>query len=294
MEITANFTADFQEFVSDDGALDIIIPDGTDALDEDGLPLSEVEFNVIKKPPQDQEVNIIGRVYELEPDGATFDPPITLIWRYDPADIPEEFTAEEMIIVYYDSESSGWIGLDSNVTPEKTVITAPIEHLSTFALAVPSASPSSPPPTLETTAATFTVSSMSISPVEVSTGESVDISVLLTNTSEVEGNYILALKIDGVTEETKTISLPGGESKTVTFTTSKEETGDYDVDVSGLPGFFSVSQASPDASPTPTPTTQKSSSPGVNWTIVVPVLVAVFLAIFIPLWLRKKRESFDW
>jgi hypothetical protein len=251
-----------------------------------------VEFTVIKHPPQAQEVSIIGQAYEVEPDGATFDPPITLTWSYDPADIPEGFAEEEMIIAYYDSESSSWIGLDSEVDPKKTSITAPIEHLSTFALAVPS--DSSPSTAAESTAATFTISSLSISPGEAVTDEPVDISVLLTNTSEIEGSYTLALKINGVTEETKTVSLPGGTSETVTFTTVKDESGDYDVDISGLPGSFSVSQASLAASPTPPPAAQETSSSGVNWTIVVPVLVAVFLAIFIPLWLRRKRDSFDW
>jgi hypothetical protein len=292
MAITANFTADFCEFSSNDGAINIVIPDGTDALDEDGLPLTEVEFTVIKNPPQTQEVSIIGQAYDLEPDGATFDPPITLTWSYDPADIPEGVEAEEMISAYYDSESHGWIGLDSDVNPEKTIITAAIEHFSTFVITT---SPASPAPVIPlSTTATFTVSSLSISPGEASTGEPVDISVLLTNTSELEGSYIMSLKIGGVTEETETVSLPGGASETVTFTIVKEETGDYDVDVSGLPGSFSVSPASLIVSPTPPPAAQQAPSPEINWFIIIPVLVAVFLAIFIPLWIRRRRDSFDW
>jgi len=290
MAITANFTADFNEFTSKDGALSVVIPDGTAALDEEGVPLTEVEFTTAKNPPPAQAVSIIGQAYELEPDGATFDPPITLTWSYDPADIPKGVDAEEMTIAYYAGETDGWIELVSDVNPGENVITAPIEHLSTFALTTPLASSPAPP----STAATFTVSSLSISPGEAVTGEAVDISVRLTNTSDIEGSYTLALKINEVTEETKAVTLPGGGSETVTFTTIRDETGDYAVDISGLPGSFSVNEASLTTSSTPPPTAQKAPSPGVNWFIIIPILVAVFLAIFIPLWIRRRRDSFDW
>ncbi len=38
-------------------------------------------------PPED--FSVIGLVYDFGPNGATFDPPITLTITYDPALIPE-------------------------------------------------------------------------------------------------------------------------------------------------------------------------------------------------------------
>jgi len=41
---------------------------------------------------------VVGSTYELEPSGATFDPPITVTFDYDPADIPEGISEEDLVI----------------------------------------------------------------------------------------------------------------------------------------------------------------------------------------------------
>ena len=287
MAITANFAPDFNEFASEDGMLNILIPEGTTALNGDGESLTSVEFSIAENPPPTQEVSIIGQAYNLEPDGATFDPAVTLIWGYDPADIPEGAAEEDLAIAYYDDDADDWVALASEIDPEDTAIMALVDHLTTFAIAAPVAPP---PPSLE---ATFTTSSLSISPGEVNPGEAVSISVLLTNTSDIEDSYTVTLKINGTIEKAKEVTLPGGARETVTFTTTQDKAGNYSVDVSGLPGSFTVREAGSTLSTTPPPT-QETPSSGVNWTILAPILTAVFLAIFLPLWLRRRRDHFDW
>ncbi len=81
--------------------------------------------------------------------------------------------------------------------------------------------PVEPPPS--ETSPIFTINGPFISPAEVDIGDDVIISVVVTNSGEREGSYTVVLKISGVVEETKEITLASDASETVTFTTSKDE-----------------------------------------------------------------------
>ena len=146
--------------------------------------------------------------------------------------------------------------------------------------------------------ASFECSSLSISPVEVNVGETVSISVLVANTGEEEGSYATTLKINGVVEANKDITLDAGASEKVTFILAKDIAGSYSVEINGLSGSFivreeqePVSPVTPPAPPSPEPELTPTPS-GVNWAILGPVIgVAVFLAIFLPIRLRKRRAG---
>ena len=292
--LTANFAPDFNEFTSADGLLNVAIPEGTTALDKEGDPLTDIEFTVANPPPSPQESIIVGTAYNLKPDGANFDPPVILTWSYDPADIPPGVAEEELVIAYYDKDANDWVVLESDIDPADVTITAPVNHLTVFAILAPVVAPPPPPAT------TFTTNSLAISPSEVNTGESVSISALVTNTAEEEGSGSVILKINGVIEKTEAVTLAGGASETVTFTTSRSEAGTYSVDINGFPGSFTVTDVtSPTAPPSPPPQSTPSSSPstpfsGVNWAVVAPIISGVFLAIFLPIKLRRRRGPLDW
>jgi hypothetical protein len=293
IEITANFAPDFIKFTSEDGLLSLIIPDGTTALDGEGEPLSGIDFVADADPPPTQEARLIGHAYNLEPDGATFDPPATLTWGYGPSDIPEGVAEEALTIGYYDEEASQWVTLDSEVDLEKAIINAPIDHLSVFAVLAPGALPSEP------VAASFTTTNFSIYPSEVNPGSEVTISVRVINGGEVEGSQDIALKINGVIEEMQNVTLGAASSSEVTFTVTKNEAGTYYVELNGFSGEFTVKESASSvpritaSQSTPLPPSQETPS-GVNWVVVAPILAAVFLAIFLPLWLRRRRERLDW
>lgn len=88
--------------------------------------------------------------------------------------------------------------------------------------------------------AVFSVSSLHIKPATVNPNNKVSISVLVTNTGNISGNYTLTLKINGVAEATKPVTLGALASQQVTFTTVKNSPGTYAVDVNGLTGSFEV------------------------------------------------------
>ena len=247
IEITAIFARDSHQFssgifASDDGIIELSVLDGTASLDKQGNPITDIEFTIDTNPPRLVDVSIIGQAYDLEPDGATFDPPITLTWSYQSAYIPEGIEEEDLYVAYYSTDSGEWIGLESDVDPTKDIITALVSHLTTFAVLAPP-----PPPT----PATFEISSLSISANEVDIKTPVTISVLLMNTGETAGSYTVILKINGVTEETKEVSLIGGTQREITFTISQDTAGTYLVDVNGLIGSFTVTEVAISPSPPP-------------------------------------------
>ena len=286
MVITAHFLPDANEFTSEDEMLSIIFPVGTIALDGEENPIANIEFTVNETPPLPQEGDIVGLAYNLEPSGATFDPPATLTWYYEPLDIPSGVGEEGLVIAYYDEALVKWVELESELDWANIAIRALVDHLSTFAILAPTAPP---------TPATFTTSSLSISPLEVNIGEPVSISALLTNTGEEEGIGSVTLKINGVIEETKNSkTLAGGASETVAFTIYKYEAGAYSVDVNGLTDLDSLFMVSESALPPVTTPPPAAPASKISWAILGPIMAAVFLAIFLPIRIMRKRRDSTW
>jgi len=274
------------EATSEDGKLTITIPAGTFALDKDGNPLESLTADIDPSPPEPPEDGyIIGLAYDFGPDGATFDPPITFTYTYDPADIPEGVAEEDLVLAYYDEDTGEWVELDCVVDTENNIITASVEHFTTFAV-IGKVRP-----------AAFSLHSLVISPTEVNPGEEVKISVSVANNGGIEGSYTVVLKINGVKEAEKSVIVAAGSSQTASFSVSKEEAGSYSVTVDGLSGSFTViaplvpAPAPPVAPPPAPPVVPPPTAPtGVNWAILGPIIgVAVFLAIFLPIRWRRRR-----
>jgi len=123
------------EVTSEDGMLTLTIPDGTIALDEDGTRLGSLEVTIDESPPDPPEdAYIIGLAYNFSPAGATFDPPITMEYTYDPADIPEGVAEEDLVLAFYDEVAGEWIELVCVVDTVNNTITASVSHFTTFAI----------------------------------------------------------------------------------------------------------------------------------------------------------------
>jgi len=88
----------------------------------------------------------------------------------------------------------------------------------------------------------FRVSSLKITPSRVKPDRSVTIISEATNTGPVTGSYSLVLKIKGVVEAVKEITLAPGQSQKVAFAIFKDKAGVYDVDLEGLKGSFTVEE----------------------------------------------------
>jgi len=269
-EIMAHFFP--EEIVSEDNMLRIVFPAGTFVQDKDGEPLIGLELNIADTPlPPPPEADIIGLPYDLGPHGATFDQPVTINFSYDPDEIPPDVAEEDLVMAYYDDEAVQWLVLPAVVDMASHTVATLVDHLSTFTIIAPI-----PPPL----PAAFTPNSLSIYPPEADIGEMVIISVLVTNTGELEGSYSLTLELNGVIAETREITLAGG-SQTVSFSTAEDEAGAYSVDVNGLEGSFTVKEA---------PILPIVLPSAVTWAIVGLVLAAlVFSAVILPVVLMLRN-----
>ncbi len=96
--------------------------------------------------------------------------------------------------------------------------------------------------------AEFTVTNLTIDPLEAEVGQPILISVNVTNVGEEEGNYSVNLTINDVLKENQTILLLGGESKIVEFTDIESAEGNYTVKIDDLSGSFKIKAAPPTTS----------------------------------------------
>jgi len=122
-------------FTSPDGMLTVTIPEGTIALDKDGNPLTTLRVdNDPDLPALPEDAHIIGLAQDFAPSEATFDPPMTLTWKYNPADIPEDVDEEDLVIAYYDEAAGEWVIVESVVDTATNTVTASVSHLSAWCL----------------------------------------------------------------------------------------------------------------------------------------------------------------
>jgi len=294
---TGVFT-DVVEARSSDDLCRLTINGNTVGLTMNGEPLSEIKITRMGVPPAPPAgAHVAGRVYDLKPDGATFSPAITLKYTYDPAQIPEGVAENELVLTWWDAGASNWVEMDAAVDPEANTITALVSHFTAFAaLAYEPPEPATESvlePTPETAA--FSLSSLNISPEEVAPGESVTISIEIANTGEEAGNYEAVLKINGVVEASKGVSINAGISQRVTFTTSKDEAKTYSVDVNGLSGTFVVNEETISAPPAPpippAPPATTLLGESVNWPVLWGAICGVIMAgLIILLLARRKRH----
>jgi hypothetical protein len=77
----------------------------------------------------DSGLSFTGMAYDLQPDGATFSPPISLSFIVPQADWEGEYVVQE-----YDYATSTWQVLPSSYDPQTGVITVPVSRFCYFAL----------------------------------------------------------------------------------------------------------------------------------------------------------------
>ena len=102
----------------------------------------------------------------------------------------------------------------------------------------------------------FKLSGLTVDPFQVEVNMPIIVSVNVKNMVDLSGNYSAELRVNGTIEESKKVTLTGGEETVVSFTIIKPAAGTYRVSVGSLSGSFQVNTKS-----TPTPTPSPSPSP---------------------------------
>jgi len=231
-------------------------------------------------PPEG--MTIVGPIYDLTGYKDTlrhlacslatyFDPSASVLLHYDPDLLPEG--AFNPVIAFFSHTDNQWVILppDTGIVAEVGVATGLADYFASpfavLASVTPPATPTPPPPAL--TPAHFVASGLSIAPAEIKAGESVTISLNVANDGEQAGTYLVELKINGNTIDSKVLTLDGGQSEPVSFAVSAAEAGTYEATVSGLSGSFTVEATS-------------------NWWIYLIIAAVVILAGVLVLLIRRR------
>ena len=140
--------------------------------------------------------------------------------------------------------------------------------------------------------AIFATSNLSITPGEVNIGETVTIGVIVSNTGTAFGSYMVTLKINGVVEVTKEVTLKSGISREVTFTTVRDKAATYSVGINGLTGSFTVKEKEKEEPlPEVPPVTPMPEEKPFDWLLVGGIIVGIIAAaMLVFLLLRKQRD----
>jgi len=91
--------------------------------------------------------------------------------------------------------------------------------------------------------AKFVLSSIDVSPEACLTGDAVVVSATLTNGGNAEGEYVAELSVNGVTEQSETLTLGPKSSQPLSFKLTKGEPGQYTVQLGELTTSFTVLSA---------------------------------------------------
>jgi len=256
--------------VSDVCMLEIDI--GTIGLQANGDPLAIITILAIGESPfAPAGYTIVGRVYDFGPDGATFKPASALTVKYIPNEFPAGVNEENLVLAYRDATTGEWVILEGSVVDtDANTISAPVSHFTAFAIL---SSPARP--------AAISVGSLTIAPAEVDAGAPVTISVTVSNSSDLEGDYQVILSINDTVVETEDVTLAGGASQEVTFTVTRAVAGDYAVTIGDLSGSFTVTEApvvtEPEGASAEFVISNLSVSPsevGIGETVTITVLVS--------------------
>jgi hypothetical protein len=127
--------------------------------------------------------------------------------------------------------------------------------------------------------ASMSVQYLSVSPQQAAANQPVTISINVVNTGDGAGNLNVALKINGLIEQSRTVSVGPQGTQPVKFTVTKAQPGTYTVDISGQQGSFTILGVG-------STTTSKSASVG-----LIAILAVLILATVVILILTSRRPA---
>ena len=254
--------------------------EGTKALDNYGLPLSRIRIYELKDPPPPPDnCLIIGLVYDIKPDGSTFEPPAMLTIAYEDDRVPPGISEERLVLATWNEDSRQWIELeDCIVDPLANTISAPISHFSAFSVMAHTAAPS------------FTMLELAVAPQEVDGGDEVSISATVVNSGDLEGSYELILKIDNEVEQSRQIILAGKSSDVVSFVVSRDNPSLYSVNLNGLLGSFVVLEEIVEEEEEIQGLTASTLPPtSTNWWLISGIYTADAALLIFIIWFIRRR-----
>jgi Tol biopolymer transport system component/subtilisin family serine protease len=115
-----------------DGKATLDIAQGTKLLRDRFDPVTVITASVPTTPEKVPEGCSLVLAYFFGPDGANFNPGLTLKMAYDPAGLPKNVAEKDLFIAYYDGTQ--WQKIESIVDTDKKIVSGKIIHFSNYAL----------------------------------------------------------------------------------------------------------------------------------------------------------------
>jgi transcriptional regulator with XRE-family HTH domain len=124
---------------SGDNQVTVNISSGVIGRTSAGAALTRIDVIPMTSPPAPPtDKTAIGITYDFGPSGATFSPPITVTFSYNPANIPAGVNEKDLTIAFYDSTKGAWVVLDNIVVNTTThTISGTTTHFTSFAVISP-------------------------------------------------------------------------------------------------------------------------------------------------------------
>lgn len=238
--VLSEYMNDDGEFIYDasaesaDGQVKLYIPKGTTGKNKNDGRLYSVSIKENTTPPTPPaDYKFICLTYDIGPYGATFDPPVYLTFDYSDSQIPAGVTEENLALAFW--QDGKWVKLEGCIVDTvNNIISVPISHLSRYTAMA------------NTAAARFEITGITVTPVEVYPGETVTVSVTITNTGDLTGSYDVTLEMGDLASQTEKVSLGGDKSETISFKVTPDAAGVYTADVNGLSSKFIVKEPVPE------------------------------------------------
>jgi len=123
------------ELQSPDGSVLMNLPKGVQALTLDNHRLPQITFAPLSGLAKDLcSFTTLDLNYQLGPEGANFNQPVTLTFHYDPSKLPKNANENKLTIISYDPVKKSCSSLKSQVDRKSKTVSARISHLSIYAL----------------------------------------------------------------------------------------------------------------------------------------------------------------
>jgi hypothetical protein len=151
-------------FTSADGKESLTVPSGTTALDASGNPITNLTGNVDPNPPVAPEGQYDILALQFQPAGATFNPPLTLTFNYNTAQLAAlGISVNSLVVGFYNDTVTPptWQFITPAIDTTNDTVTVTISHFSAFAL-IGSLSPTTTNPNIPITTSTTASSTPAI------------------------------------------------------------------------------------------------------------------------------------
>ncbi|MCX9024705.1 MAG: PGF-pre-PGF domain-containing protein [Candidatus Methanoperedens sp.] len=123
-----------------DENITIDLPMGTVARNASGGALTSITLNPLdsvtssaRSAATSASLSFLGKNLSLEPEGATFSPPIQIRFNYTEADLAG-ISESDLVVRWYNKSTGAWESLPFKLYPTEKYIIANASHFSTFAL----------------------------------------------------------------------------------------------------------------------------------------------------------------